>query len=203
VLAVAGLAGTPSQGVPATDGGTAAGGGSGGGADALWAGSLTGPPTVLTAPAVNMIGARPGGYWRVQGTSFAAPLVAGAAALVRSRWPTLDAANVINRLIRTARDLGPRGRDDRYGYGEVNPVAALTTPLPVVRRNPLIAPKGRPGPVAEPPERALPARGSAADRVRQIQRVLVVVAAVNLTGIVLALVVGLVFVLRLTRRRTS
>ena len=95
---------------------------------------------MLTAPAVNLIGPRPGGYWKVQGTSFAAPLVAGTAALIRSKWPTLDAANVINRLIRTARDLGPPGRDDQYGYGEVNPVAALTASVPLVRRNPLIAP---------------------------------------------------------------
>jgi subtilisin family serine protease len=141
VVAVAGLSGaeTTTGGIAAGTG-TTAGGGAGGGADALWAGSLTGSPTVLTAPAVNLVGARPGGYWKVQGTSFAAPLVAAAAALVRSRWPTLDAANVINRLIRTARDLGPTGRDDRYGYGEVNPVAALTASVPIVRRNPLLVP---------------------------------------------------------------
>jgi len=94
---------------------------------------------VLTAPAVNLIGPRPGGYWKVQGTSFAAPLVTATAALIRSKWPTLDAPNVINRLIRTARDLGPVGRDDQFGYGEVNPVAALTASVPIVRRNPLIA----------------------------------------------------------------
>jgi subtilisin family serine protease len=201
VLAVAGLTGAPPTGATGTDGGTAAGGGSGGGTDTLWAGSLTGPPTVLTAPAVNLIGARPGGYWRVQGTSFAAPLVAGVAALVRSRWPTLDAANVTNRLIRTARDLGPRGRDDRYGYGEVNPVGALTASLPVVRRNPLIAPKQPPAAAAKSPGGTLPARGSIVYRIPLIPRVVLIVAAVNLVTMVLALAVGLVFVLRLARRR--
>ncbi|NJC83797.1 S8 family serine peptidase [Planosporangium mesophilum] len=140
VVAVAGLA-TTDTGASAGGGGTVGAGGAGGSAEALWTGSLTGTPTVLTAPAVNLIGARPGGYWRVQGTSFAAPLVTGVAALVRSRWPTMDAANVINRLIRTARDLGSPGRDDRYGYGEVNPVGALTGTVPTVRRNPLVAPK--------------------------------------------------------------
>lgn len=69
---------------------------------ALWSGGLTGPDTVLTAPADDLLGVRPGGYWRVQGTSFAAPLVAATAALIRSRWPTMSAANVINRLISTA-----------------------------------------------------------------------------------------------------
>jgi subtilisin family serine protease len=141
VVAVAGLNSADSAGTGAAPGGgTAAGGGAGGGSDALWAGSLTGPPTVLTAPAVNLIGPRPGGYWKVQGTSFAAPLVAATAALIRSRWPTLDAANVTNRLIRTARDLGPAGRDNQYGYGEVNPVAALVASVPIVRRDPLRRP---------------------------------------------------------------
>src|SRR5262249_5488164 len=139
VVAVAGL-NSAEDGTGGTAGGGRAAGGAGGAADALWAGSLTGAPTVLTAPAVNLIGARPGGYWKVQGTSFAAPLVAATAALIRSRWPTLDAANVINRLIRTARDLGPAGRDDRYGYGEINPVAAVTASVPIVRRNPLRPP---------------------------------------------------------------
>jgi subtilisin family serine protease len=105
--------------------------------DDLWSGSLTGPQTVLSAPAVNLVGARPGGYWRVQGTSFAAPMVSGAAALVRSRYPTLSAANVINRLIRTAHDLGTPGRDDRYGFGLVDPLAALTATVSPVAANPL------------------------------------------------------------------
>lgn len=103
----------------------------------LWTSSITGPQTVLAAPAADLYGARPGGYWRVQGTSFAAPLVAATAALVRSRWPDMSAANVVNRLISTARDLGVAGRDDEYGYGAVDPVGALTAEVPTVERNPL------------------------------------------------------------------
>ncbi len=105
---------------------------------ALWSGALTGSETVLAAPAVNLIGARPGGYWKVQGTSFASPLVAATAALVRAKWPKMNSANVINQLIGTADDLGPAGRDARYGYGEVDPVRALTTTLKTVPRNPLL-----------------------------------------------------------------
>jgi subtilisin family serine protease len=139
VVAVAGLSDDASIGAPATVNGNAAGGGAGGGSDALWSGSLTGRETALTAPAVNLLGAKPGGYWRVQGTSFAAPLVTATATLVRSRWPAMDAPNVINRLARTARDLGSAGRDDRYGYGEVDPVTALTATVPVVHLSPLDA----------------------------------------------------------------
>ncbi|MFC0002654.1 type VII secretion-associated serine protease mycosin [Micromonospora siamensis] len=103
----------------------------------LWSGSITGHETVLTAPATSLLGARPDGYWRVQGTSFAAPLVAATAALVRSRYPQMSAGDVVNRLLSTARDLGPVGRDDRFGYGLVDPVAALTADVPPVGRNPL------------------------------------------------------------------
>ncbi|MFC7550292.1 type VII secretion-associated serine protease mycosin [Plantactinospora sp. GCM10030261] len=103
----------------------------------LWSGSITGPQTTLTAPASGLTGARPNGFWPVQGTSFAAPLVAGAAALVRARWPDMPAGEVVNRLISTARDLGPAGRDDRFGYGRVDPVRALTGAVPPVAGNPL------------------------------------------------------------------
>jgi serine protease len=105
--------------------------------DDLWTGSLTGPETVLSAPAANLVGARPGGYWRVQGTSFAAPMVSATAALIRSRWPDMPAGEVVNRIIKTARDLGPAGRDARFGYGLVNPSGALTAEIPAVVMNPL------------------------------------------------------------------
>lgn len=106
--------------------------------DPLWSGSLTDSATVLTAPATNLLGARPsGGYWQVQGTSFAAPLVSATAALVRAKWPAMSAANVIQRLIQTAQDLGPTGRDDRYGFGMVDPVLALRAPVTQVSANPL------------------------------------------------------------------
>ncbi|WP_233625303.1 type VII secretion-associated serine protease mycosin [Actinoplanes sp. ATCC 53533] len=105
--------------------------------DVLWSGSITGKETVVTAPATQLFGARPGGYWRVQGTSFAAPMVSGTAALVRSRWPTMSAAEVVNRIIKSAKDRGSDGRDSQYGYGLVDPTGALTADVPEVQRNPL------------------------------------------------------------------
>ncbi|MEU7825279.1 type VII secretion-associated serine protease mycosin [Catellatospora sp. NPDC049133] len=103
----------------------------------LWQGSLTGAEAVLSAPGTDLVGARPGGYWKVQGTSFAAPLVSATAALVRSRWPDMPAAEVVQRLIKTAQDLGPAGRDDSFGFGLVDPVAALTAEVAPVRTNSL------------------------------------------------------------------
>ena len=54
----------------------------------LWSGSITGPETVVTAPATQLVGARAGAdYWRVQGTSFPAPMVSGPAARETRNWP--------------------------------------------------------------------------------------------------------------------
>jgi type VII secretion-associated serine protease mycosin len=106
--------------------------------DVLWSGSITGAETVVTAPATQLVGANTGGgYWKVQGTSFAAPMVSGTAALIRSRWPTMPAGEVINRIIRTAKDRGPAGRDATYGFGMVDPTGALTAQVPEVYINPL------------------------------------------------------------------
>jgi type VII secretion-associated serine protease mycosin len=105
--------------------------------DVLWSGSITGKETVVAAPATQLVGARPSGYWRVQGTSFAAPMVSGVAALIRSRWPTMPAGEVVNRIIRTAKDRGPAGRDGQFGFGMVDPTGALTAEVPAVASNPL------------------------------------------------------------------
>lgn len=67
----------------------------------------------------------------LSGTSMAAPFVAGVAALVLEQSPGLTPAQVRQRLTDTAKDLGPRGFDPDYGYGAVNPGAALgMTTLP-------------------------------------------------------------------------
>jgi membrane-anchored mycosin MYCP len=65
----------------------------------------------------------------VDGTSFSSAFVAGVAALVRAHYPGLSAAEVVDRIVRTAHAPGS-GRDDRIGAGLVDPVAALTAVLP-------------------------------------------------------------------------
>ncbi|MGF6889162.1 membrane-anchored mycosin MYCP [Nocardia sp. GAS34] len=82
----------------------------------------------------------------IQGTSFAAPYVSGLAALVRSRFPNLTAAQVIDRIERTAHAPGT-GRDDLIGYGLIDPVAALTAVLP---DQPVDAGLDRPHAIATP-----------------------------------------------------
>jgi type VII secretion-associated serine protease mycosin len=112
-----------------------------------WSGSSMGPEVVLAAPAVRVVApsprsVSPTGFGVGDGTSEAAAIVSGAAALVRSRYPDMDSANVINRLIATARDQGPPGRDTAFGFGTVRPYEALTADVPSVSRNPLLPPGG-------------------------------------------------------------
>ncbi|MEO3873641.1 S8 family serine peptidase [Nonomuraea sp. B12E4] len=101
--------------------------------------SVLGPGTDITAP-------WPGrSYMRgLQGTSFAAPYVAGTAALVRSRFPDLTREQVRQRIIATADGTVGAGS----GTGMVNPVLALTAVLPYEAVNAPV--------VAEPPPAALP-----------------------------------------------
>ena len=57
---------------------------------------------------------------RLAGTSMAAPHVTGAAALILSRHPEFTVEQVRQALRDPADDLGPPGRDARYGYGRLN-----------------------------------------------------------------------------------
>ncbi|UOX86581.1 S8 family serine peptidase [Amycolatopsis sp. FBCC-B4732] len=67
----------------------------------------------------------------IQGTSFAAPYVAGLAALVKAKFPQLDGRGIVNRIKQTAQHpAAPGGRDNFVGFGVVDPVAALTATLP-------------------------------------------------------------------------
>jgi type VII secretion-associated serine protease mycosin len=93
--------------------------------------STTGPEVVLSAPADQVMEIELGhGYGLGTGTSDATAIVAGVAALVRAKFPNLSAIEVVHRMTATAIDKGQAGRDPVFGYGIVNPVAALTGDVP-------------------------------------------------------------------------
>ena len=92
----------------------------------------------VAAPAENLLGGLPGGgYAEWAGTSGATPIVAGVAALIRSKWPDMSAKQVINRIVSTAKDAGPPGKDPLYGFGVLNAEAALKNSVPEATVNPL------------------------------------------------------------------
>jgi subtilisin family serine protease len=92
----------------------------------------------VAAPAEDLVGGMPhGGYADWAGTSGATPIVAGVAALIRSKWPDMSASQVINRIVSTAKDAGAPGKDPLYGFGVLNAEAALKADVPDTKVNPL------------------------------------------------------------------
>ena len=92
---------------------------------------------VVSAPGVDVIGDGPGGeYLDAAGTSPAAALVSGVAALIRSRYPRLSPALVEQALI-TADARRPRGGySTGTGFGEVDAVTALAAAARLAAQRP-------------------------------------------------------------------
>ncbi|MFC7753905.1 type VII secretion-associated serine protease mycosin [Tsukamurella soli] len=120
--------------------------------------SLAGPWLGVAAPGTDITSLDPrggglangqttrDGIGPIDGTSFAAPYVAGIAALVRARFPELSAGDVVRRITSTARHPAG-GWDESVGYGVVDPVAALTAevaPAAPARPGRLAVPIARP-----------------------------------------------------------
>ena len=87
----------------------------------------------VVAPGVNVKSADltfgglfPGSYAYVSGTSFAAPHVAGAMALLLSSFPDAMVVELETALKDSAFDLGPAGPDEDYGYGLLDVVEAYS-----------------------------------------------------------------------------
>jgi subtilisin family serine protease len=68
-------------------------------------------------------------YASVSGTSYAAPMAAGVAALVMAANPALNAAQVEQILFSTAVDLGAVGKDVHFGHGRIDAAAAVQAAL--------------------------------------------------------------------------
>lgn len=140
VVAAAGNrgSGTTVVGAPATMPGVLTVAGVDANGEASFDASSQGITIGVAAPSEDLVGVVPGGgHTRWNGTSGATPIVAGIAALVMAAHPGLDAANVINRIVATARDAGAPGTDPIYGFGLVDARAAVTEPVPIVTDNPM------------------------------------------------------------------
>ena len=96
----------------------------------------------FTAPGDPVVGATPGGqFGSARGTSFSAPLVAGAAALLRSITPCVPMSVIESRLAATAVDIDKRNPDfvGMLGAGRIDAAAAVgigsAPPIGVADRN--------------------------------------------------------------------
>jgi subtilisin family serine protease len=94
--------------------------------DHLFAQAVRGPHVAVAAPGVDvMVPAPEATYQLTTGTSVAAAHVSGVAALLIERYPNVDAATILEVLTSTAHKLNPKGRDDQFGWGLIDPASAL------------------------------------------------------------------------------
>jgi subtilisin family serine protease len=87
---------------------------------------------VAIPPAFDTQDGAQDGVTLADGTSFASPIVAGAAAWVASARPTLTNGQVADVLRESAVDLPPQGYDRDTGFGAVNLPRALAARVPRV-----------------------------------------------------------------------
>ncbi|WP_188298739.1 type VII secretion-associated serine protease mycosin [Streptomyces sp. CBMA156] len=185
----------------------------------VWGGSTPGPETTLIAPGVDIYHASaksPTSYAAGDGTSGAAAYASATAALIRSKYPSLSAGQVINRMIKSATPPadGSGVPNSRYGYGVLSPAKALEA-NPAVdngpRENPLAnrpEAKGTPPPVDEetdePSEAPMVPEGDHGGGSDAIGPWVIVGIGVGLLGLLVGVVVFVVvFVVRGRRRRAA
>jgi type VII secretion-associated serine protease mycosin len=158
----------------------------------------------VCAPGVDGPVAKPDGTYTTggSGTSMSAALVAGAVALIRSKNPQMPAYEVVNRLARTAVDKGAPGRDELYGYGNLNLQAALTAQVaPTTSPTPWIKPSRTPTPTPATPSSAAASGDAQGDGGGMSGTAVAVLATAG--GVAVAFVIGVGLWLVLRRRRTS
>lgn len=82
----------------------------------------------IASPGFNITAAEANtgnGYIAHSGTSMATPFTAGTVALILDANPRLTPDQVLSVLTSTARDFGPKGKDNEYGAGHLNGYAAI------------------------------------------------------------------------------
>ena len=96
--------------------------------DKLYFAANRGRHVSISAPCVEVRLPAPNGLYQTHsGTSFATGYVSGVAALVIERNPGITADEVKRLLEATAKDLGPRGKEDQFGAGRIDAYQAVVT----------------------------------------------------------------------------
>ena len=68
------------------------------------------------------------GTYTMNGSSFAAPVVAGTAALIKEKYPWMTGDLIRQTILSTATDIGKKGVDEDFGWGLLNIGKALNGP---------------------------------------------------------------------------
>lgn len=80
----------------------------------------------VVAPGVKILSTVPGGYEAWDGTSMAAPVVSGIAAMIKAENPQLSSSQIEDILDSTAKDIMYKGKDQQSGYGLIDAYSAIT-----------------------------------------------------------------------------
>ncbi len=92
-------------------------------------GDLADRTLAVVATGVQVVG-KDGNLVTTTGNSFAAPAIAGAAALLKQYWPQLGGKAIARILLDTATDLGDKGVDQIYGAGLLDIEQAMKAQAP-------------------------------------------------------------------------
>lgn len=179
----------------------------------IWENSNYGSEVLLTAPATFIVAAgskSDTAYRSGTGTSDATAYVSAAAALLRAEFPDLTAGQIVTRLTKSAglpasaKDISLP--DKRYGYGFIQPLAALTRDIPAgPTYGPLAVPeslKTGQGATADPSSAAPNATGGAMSDDEQAAADRKQVIALSVIGLVGLLVLALIIfvIVKIARR---
>ncbi|MET9788169.1 type VII secretion-associated serine protease mycosin [Streptomyces canus] len=171
----------------------------------IWEGSNPGDFVALSAPGTNIVSAKGtgSGYRAANGTSDSAAYTSAAAALLRSKFPDLTAGQIANRLVKTAAlpdaEKGLSLPDEKYGYGIIQPLAALKDNIPAGSKyGPLTVPESLKEKSAAPALDASDDEQGKADQKALIIWVVIGVATLTVIGMAILLIVK-----RSRRRRNS
>jgi type VII secretion-associated serine protease mycosin len=158
----------------------------------IWQDSNFGSHVTLVAPGAKIVAAAGSGnaYRMGTGTSDAAAYVSAAAALLRAKFPDLTAGQIANRLVKTAVLPGSAKTlslpDEKYGYGSIRPLAALTEDIPAGSTYGPLKVRGSVG------ASAAPSTGkSDADQKQLIFFIVLGLIALAVTGLIVLLIVKL------------
>jgi type VII secretion-associated serine protease mycosin len=172
----------------------------------IWEGSNYGPEVLLTAPATHIVSASWPGSKRLRdgtGTSDAAAFVSAAAALLKAKFPDLTAGQIANRLVKTAElpesQKGISLPDQKYGYGVIQPLAALTKDIPAGSKyGPLTVPESPEG-----KSTASAVGMSDEEQTKAHQKAMIAWAIIGVVGLAVIGLVVLLIVKRSKRNRSK
>ncbi|MFF7164329.1 S8 family serine peptidase [Streptomyces sp. NPDC008086] len=172
----------------------------------IWAKSNYGPNTLLTAPGVSVVstGGSNSEYNIGDGTSASTAYVSAACALLRERFPDLTAGQIVNRLTKTAGlpddAKGLKLPDEKYGYGYIQPLAALKQDIPAGPKNgPLTMPAADSSSTGKDDASTPPASTSSSDDSSGLSTTTILALAAG--GVLLVLMIGALAVRSKNRAR--